>query len=111
MMHFEDKSENVSIRVLLSTLSTQPSIFIPSGPEKFHSTCSYGTCPCKIISHSYPYRWETNSCTNIDVGYRIYPNRHRDPQRLRKMSSFDLFNKRLPPVWSRDVHYDCLQSL
>ena len=34
MMHFEDKSENVSIRVLLSTLSTQPSIFVSAANLK-----------------------------------------------------------------------------
>ena len=34
----------------------------------------------------------------------------KDPPRLRKMSSSDLLNKRLPPAWSRDVHHDCLQS-
>ena len=32
----------------------------------------------------------------------------KDPQRLRKMWFFDLINKRLPPVWPRDVHHDCL---
>lgn len=44
---------------------------IPSGPEKFNSTCSWGNCPRIIVSHSYPYTWETNHCTSIDVGYHI----------------------------------------
>ena len=36
----------------------------------------YG-CPRIIISHSYPYKRETNSCAYIDVGYHIYPPCHR----------------------------------
>ncbi|KAJ7372455.1 hypothetical protein OS493_018962 [Desmophyllum pertusum] len=50
---------------------------IPSGPDNFNSTCGRGDCPRIIVSYSHPYQWETNSCTSIDVGYRIYPGCHR----------------------------------
>jgi len=46
---------------------------IPSGPENFESSCASEQCPRIIISGSYPYKWETNSCTSIDRGYRIAP--------------------------------------
>ncbi|PFX24417.1 hypothetical protein AWC38_SpisGene10979 [Stylophora pistillata] len=50
---------------------------IPSGPENFDSTCVQGRCPRIIISYSFPYQWETNDCTEIDVGYRIFAGCHR----------------------------------
>ena len=35
--------------------------------------------------------------------------RGKDPKHLREMWSFDLLNERLQPIWSSDVHHDCLQ--
>ena len=32
----------------------------------------YPRCPRIIISHHYPYKWETNTCTSLDVGYHIW---------------------------------------
>ncbi|KAJ7372444.1 hypothetical protein OS493_018950 [Desmophyllum pertusum] len=49
---------------------------IPSGPENLDSSCASKSCPRIIISHSYPYQWETNSCTSIDVGYHISTGCH-----------------------------------
>ncbi|CAH3031060.1 unnamed protein product, partial [Pocillopora meandrina] len=63
---------------------------IPSGPEKFNSACGYGTFPRIIISYSYPYQWETNSCNNIDVGYRIYSDCHRAPNFDGKIMCFKI---------------------
>ncbi|XP_022792592.1 uncharacterized protein LOC111331695 isoform X2 [Stylophora pistillata] len=50
---------------------------IPSGPNKFNSSCRQGSCPRIIISHSYPYHWETNNCTTIAKGYHISDGCHR----------------------------------
>ncbi|CAH3017832.1 unnamed protein product [Porites evermanni] len=44
---------------------------IPSGREKFNSSCSGKLCPRMIISCIYPYQWETNNCTSINQGYQI----------------------------------------
>jgi len=57
----------------VDVLRNQAIVFyqIPSGPEHFNSLCARGSCPRIIISHSYPYKWETNTCTTTDVGYRI----------------------------------------
>ena len=45
-------------------------------------------CPRIIISHSFPYRWETNTCTNQTTGYRIAGSCHRGKNRNRVMSTF-----------------------
>nr|XP_058955592.1 uncharacterized protein LOC131782868 [Pocillopora verrucosa] len=74
MLHFEG---TFRVDVLEKTETYAVFYQIPNGPEKFNSTCGYGTCPRIIISHSYPYQWETNNCTNIDKGYRIYRGCHR----------------------------------
>lgn len=74
MMYFEG---TFRVDVLKKDVTYAVFYQIPSGPEKFNSTCGYGTCPRIIISHSYPYQWETNNCTNIDVGYRIHRGCHR----------------------------------
>ncbi|CAH3031058.1 unnamed protein product [Pocillopora meandrina] len=76
MMHFEGK---LTFRVDVLEKDVSYTVFyqILSGQEKFNSTCAYRTCPRIIISHSYPYQWETNNCTNIDVGYRINTGCHR----------------------------------
>nr|XP_058955575.1 uncharacterized protein LOC131782859 [Pocillopora verrucosa]XP_058955576.1 uncharacterized protein LOC131782859 [Pocillopora verrucosa]XP_058955577.1 uncharacterized protein LOC131782859 [Pocillopora verrucosa]XP_058955578.1 uncharacterized protein LOC131782859 [Pocillopora verrucosa] len=47
---------------------------IPSGQNKFNSTCHQGNCPRIIISHSYPNGWESSSCTGIEKGYLIAPS-------------------------------------
>ncbi|CAH3017833.1 unnamed protein product [Porites evermanni] len=47
---------------------------IPQGAENFNSACRGETdqeCPRIIISNHYPYKWETNTCTSLDVGYHI----------------------------------------
>ncbi|CAH3031051.1 unnamed protein product [Pocillopora meandrina] len=49
---------------------------IPSGQNKFNSTCHQGNCPRIIISHSYPNGWESSSCTGIEKGYLIVPNNY-----------------------------------
>ncbi|XP_020621720.1 uncharacterized protein LOC110059367 [Orbicella faveolata] len=66
----------------VDVLVTQVVVFyqIPSGPEQFDSSCARGKCPRIIISHSYPYEWETNNCTTTDVGYRISHGCHSGKQ-------------------------------
>ncbi|XP_073232812.1 uncharacterized protein [Porites lutea] len=50
---------------------------IPQRSEQFDSACRGGNeCPRLIISHHYPYTWETNNCTSLDVGYRIFLSSH-----------------------------------
>ncbi|CAH3167352.1 unnamed protein product [Porites lobata] len=36
----------------------------------------YPRCPRIIISYHYPYKWETNTCTSLDVGYHIWRGLH-----------------------------------
>ncbi|XP_078366384.1 uncharacterized protein LOC144650552 [Oculina patagonica] len=62
----------------VDVLSTMNTLFyqIPSGPENFDSSCRYGNCPRIIISHSYPYQWESSPCTTTAVGYHIYNGCH-----------------------------------
>lgn len=38
---------------------------------------TYSSCPRIIISYSFPYEWETNNCTTIDVGFHIWGECHR----------------------------------
>ncbi|XP_027046767.1 uncharacterized protein LOC113674490 [Pocillopora damicornis] len=74
LLHFEG-----TFRVDVLEKPVNYTIFyqIPSGPTNFKSTCSHGKCPRIIISHSFPYRWETNTCTNQTTGYRIAGSCHR----------------------------------
>ncbi|XP_022806201.1 uncharacterized protein LOC111343319 isoform X1 [Stylophora pistillata] len=66
------------VDVLKSNGTLSHTVFyqIPSGPNKFNSTCRQGNCPRIIISHSHPYHWETNNCTSTAVGYRIFSGCH-----------------------------------
>lgn len=65
--------------LILASLIFCPFVFTPmnygSHNKNLHSKnyCPsfFYSCPRIIISHSYPYTWETNSCTGIDVGYHI----------------------------------------
>ncbi|KAJ7372443.1 hypothetical protein OS493_018949 [Desmophyllum pertusum] len=48
---------------------------IPRGPVNFDSSCDGANCPRIISSHYYyPYKWETNTCTTISVGYHLSIN-------------------------------------
>ena len=58
--------------------------------------------------HQIPGNWLCDAASFPHSGHSFILS--KDPQRLWKMSSFDLLNKWLPPIWSRDVHRECLQS-
>ncbi|XP_066025101.1 uncharacterized protein [Pocillopora verrucosa] len=49
---------------------------IPIGAHLFNSECFGASCPRIIVSHSYPYQWESN-CKGTELGYQITdtPNR------------------------------------
>ncbi|XP_048583209.1 uncharacterized protein LOC5504941 [Nematostella vectensis] len=51
---------------------------IPSGAQSFDSSCKGDQldCPRIIVSFVYPYKWESNPCNDITVGYKIYPKEH-----------------------------------
>ncbi|XP_048588546.1 uncharacterized protein LOC116618287 [Nematostella vectensis] len=61
---------------LSTTNKNKDAVFykIPSGSQNFDSSCrkTINICPRVIISFSYPYKWETNPCTSLSQGYRIY---------------------------------------
>ncbi|XP_032235575.2 uncharacterized protein LOC5510501 [Nematostella vectensis] len=43
---------------------------IPSGYWNFDSSCSGTSCTRIIVSHKYPYVWESN-CKGVSLGYKI----------------------------------------
>ncbi|XP_078380917.1 uncharacterized protein LOC144663744 isoform X3 [Oculina patagonica] len=43
---------------------------IPIGADMFNSECSKASCPRIIVSHTYPYQWESN-CKGTELGYHI----------------------------------------
>lgn len=49
---------------------------IPIGAHLFNSECFGASCPRIIVSHSYPYQWESN-CKGTELGYQVTdtPNR------------------------------------
>ncbi|KAL9958155.1 hypothetical protein ACROYT_G035130 [Oculina patagonica] len=70
-----------AFRVDVLRPSSNYSVFyaIPRGGEHFNSACTGGkggSCPRIIISHSYPYQWESN-CKGIDKGYLTGDSCHR----------------------------------
>ncbi|XP_078364220.1 uncharacterized protein LOC144648568 [Oculina patagonica] len=69
----------------VDVLNTQLTVFykIPSGPQSFNSSCSFGHCPRIIISHNYPYQWGSSPCTTTAVGYRIQNGCHTGNGKLR----------------------------
>ncbi|XP_020896516.2 uncharacterized protein LOC110235400 [Exaiptasia diaphana] len=44
---------------------------LPGGPNHFSSSCYASNCARMIMSHHYPYKWESN-CKGISVGYKIF---------------------------------------
>ncbi|XP_078356600.1 uncharacterized protein LOC144641471 [Oculina patagonica] len=46
---------------------------IPIGAFMFNSECSSIRCPRIIVSHTYPYQWESN-CKGTELGYLIFNN-------------------------------------
>ncbi|XP_020905052.1 uncharacterized protein LOC110243304 [Exaiptasia diaphana] len=77
------KNSDADIRALTSyegtfridvtnTISTLYTVFyrLPKGAQYFDSACSASACPRIIISHSYPYVWESN-CKGTTQGYHI----------------------------------------
>ncbi|KAK3698554.1 hypothetical protein QZH41_014477, partial [Actinostola sp. cb2023] len=49
---------------------------IPSGEDKFNSSCNGPTnCPRIITSHVYPFQWESN-CNGTKIGYSLSVNHY-----------------------------------
>ena len=68
----------VTLRLIKGSRTREVSLCVPVQRNTF---LIHSSCPRIIISHYYPYKWETNHCTTTDVGYHISRGCHSGKQR------------------------------
>jgi hypothetical protein len=43
----------------------------PGGFNQINFSCSGSNCPRIVVSHAYPYAWESSPCTGLSKGYQV----------------------------------------